>query len=244
MKTDTKKFTVAILCVIYILLIMVSGCEKSIFIYEKDDNEEPISPEENDSVFYYNFGEKFFVLQRTDMLCLKFSEYASKAQLLDLIGSDISLQPLQPMSTYSILDEGRPMRIAVLETIDGKQIPLATIELFKARPEVVSATYLIENNGHFGGLIDEFIVSLKETTSYTQLQELVEKNNCQVKKLGTMFFLISIPKTSKYNAMQMANLFYETGLFLTSAPNFVTFNALILPMVVVPTNGMMKWGMD
>ena len=112
--------------------------------------------------------------------------------------------------------------------INNIAYPSSTIESFKARDEVVSVEYLLHETGNFSAFTDEFVVKLKETTSYVQLQELAAKNDCKVGEENQLVknkFKLYVSKTSKLNAIQMASLFYEAGFFEFTTPNFVTLNA-------------------
>ena len=176
-----------------------------------------------DENFYYCYDEKIFVQLVMDKIFLKFALNTTKEQLLALISSDASLQLINNRL------EGQSYSYAVLESKDGNLIPAATLESFKEREEVVSATYLCQPYG--GGLLhsimDFFKVRLTETTTLAQLQKLAEQNHCSIiEKDGIDKYNIYVPKSSPFNSMQMANCFYETGLFEWATPNMMVFNAL------------------
>ena len=172
--------------------------------------------------FYYYQGEKISLQQRTDKMYLKFAPNVDKEQIRSIISSDTSLE-----ATIGNVDDRFPNFI-VLEAKNGQQISSTTIESFKKRTEIISATPLFQYGSVSQGLTDEFVVKLKNTTSYEQLQELAKQNDCKIEKENqfiTNQFMISVSKTSRLNALQMSNLFYETGLFEFSEPNFVILNA-------------------
>ena len=205
MKTNIYKIVIIIL-----LLAAGSSCN--------DNSEQPTS------VFYYYSSEKIYLQQINDKILLKFTSDANNEQISGIIGSNPSLQPM-----YNInVNETNPISIIILETKNGKPISSATIESFKANTEVVSVTYLYQYNGQrLQGLTDEFVVKLKDATSYKQLQELADKNNCKIGSENQFVknqFMISVSKTSKLDALQTSNLFYETGLFEFAEPNFIIFN--------------------
>ena len=134
-------------------------------------------------------------------------------------------------ANYEELPENYVLRVAVLETKDGKPIPSAIIESFKVRAEVVSVSYLYKPSNNQGeqvliGFTDEIIVKLKGTTTNEKLQELAERNNCIVGEENQFTknqFMVYVSKTSKLDALQSSNLFHETGLFQYSEPNFYMF---------------------
>ena len=175
--------------------------------------------------FYYCYDDKIYVSQTTDRIFVKFAQNASREQLNDIVSRNASLQPTSDTS----LDEGY-VRFAVLEAKDGRSISASTVESFMRKPEVVWATYMLQGStGMYHSFTDEFLLMLKQTTSYAQLEELAEKNNCTISDEEGFHkgeYKLFVSKTSKLDARQMANLFYETGLFAYSAPNMVLFNAL------------------
>ena len=210
-----QKGAVEILCIVCALFFMAAGCAKQ----DSSNLEEGENP-----YFYYYEGKKIFIQQVKDKVLLKFTPDAGKEQLQILIDSNASLQP-----TSDTFLEGGSLRFAVLESKDGKNIPSAAIESFKANPVVVSANYLFQvDKGKLQGLMDEFVVKLKEMTTHEQLKMLAKQNNCVVGEENQLFknqFTLFVPKTSDLNAMRMSNLFYETGLFEFSVPNMILFNA-------------------
>ena len=175
---------------------------------------------EKEDFFYYYFGEKTFLKQVEDKICIRFAPDAGKEQLLALIDSYSSLKPVPSFTFLDYSDS----RFAVLETQGGSHISLATIESFKTREEVVSVEYMyLYDNRVLIGLNDKITVKLKETATYAQLQNLAEQNHCIIGKedlYNKNQFTLYVSKTSKLNALQIANLFYETGIFEWSSPYF------------------------
>ena len=172
--------------------------------------------------FYYYQGKKISLQQRTDKMYLKFEPNANKEQIRAIISSDTSLQA----SDVNLDDHFS--NFIILKAKKGKQISSTTMKSFKKRAEIVSATPLLQYNNASQGLTDEFVVKLKETTSYEQLEELAKQNNCKVEKENQFVknqFMISVSKSSDLDALQMSNLFFETGLFEFSEPNFVILDA-------------------
>ena len=171
--------------------------------------------------YYYSFDEKIFLEQVKDKIFFKFAPNVNKEQVLALICSDVSLQIIP---SFAVIEEEYVTKIAALESKDGSYIPLTTIEAFKAREEVISAEYIYASySGGILGLNDRIAVRLKETTFYKQLQELAEQYHCTIEERSLFIenrFNLYLSKTSKLDAIQTANLFYETGLFVYAHPTF------------------------
>ena len=200
-----------IYAIVAIMLILIAGFSCH------DNSGQPASS------FYYSSGEKVYLTQIADKILLKFTPDADKEQILDIIGSDPSLKSMFDIN----LDENAALSTIVLETKNGKPVPPTTVEFFKSKTEVVSVTYLYQYNGQvLEGLTDEFVVKLKDSTSFKQLQELADKNKCKIgdeNQFTKNQFMLYVSKTSKLNALQTSNLFYETGLFEYAEPNFYVF---------------------
>ena len=216
----TFKYTFFLLAI----AIAAAGCNSSLGAADTGDDESGSNP------FYYYEGEKVPLKQIEDKIFIRsvsFDEY---------IDTDFWDKWNALVSSSTILQQSPDMKWiggnfywVVLQAKNGESIPAATIENFKANPIVGSVSYpfLIEHNGILQGLTNNFIVKLKETTSYEQLQQLTEENHCKIEKedfyVKNLFF-VNVPKTSALNAMQMSDLFYETDLFESVQPTFVILN--------------------
>jgi len=178
-----------------------------------------VESEESETFYYYHFDEKIFLKQVNDKICFRFTLDACEEYLLALISSDASLRTIP---SFFFLD--REPRLAALESKNGRQISLATVESFKKREKIVSVEYMYLNDYKaLVGLNDRITVKLKETISYEQLQEMAEQNHCTIGEENLYVknqFTLYVCKTSNSNAMQTANMFYETGLFEWSSPIF------------------------
>jgi subtilisin family serine protease len=173
--------------------------------------------------FYYVHGEKIFLTERTDKIYLKLKKEINRENILSLIHSDSTVK----MSIE--LREGDPSPDEMLlESKTNKTIPLSILEQYKSNSVIISAFPILQCEGSMLGLTDEFVVKLKESTSYEQFQNLLSQYTCSIVKENQFTknqFLLSVPKTAAYNSLELSNLFYETGLFEFSEPNFVMLNA-------------------
>jgi subtilisin family serine protease len=182
-----------------------------------------MQPIQAENMFYYYWNEKIFIKERTDKIFLKMDLKAiNKERLTDFKNSIKSFGLVTDIDEDDIM----PLFIAI-ETKTGNDIPSILYENYKANAMVVSATPMLQYNEVLQGLTDEFMVHLKPSSSYGQLQQLAQQNNCIIVKDNWPFkdqYMLSVSKTSKLNSLQMANLFYETGLFEYASPNFVILN--------------------
>ena len=219
-----RKSIVARLYIAFMLFFMASGC--GMYIHDDENGFDPLHPNSSygdvSMPFYYYWDEKFFLRTVTDHIAVVFDKDADTEQLHAIIRSS-SLQP-----TDVRLEENISHRYAILKARNRNVIPPA-VEYFKERDEVVSISYLYrgyDSHPARPALNGYFFVELKETTPFELLEELAEQNNCMIMGKLSLWsdsdeFSLFVPKTSKLNAMQMANLFYETGLFEYACPNFM-----------------------
>ncbi|MCL2597427.1 MAG: S8 family serine peptidase [Paludibacter sp.] len=173
--------------------------------------------------FYYYQGNKINLIQTTDKMYVKFIPNADNTQIISLINGNNSVKLVS-----SVDSTNSKIEFLLFENNNNLTIPESAFVDFKANANVVSVTPIFEYNGTLQGLTDEFVVKLKSTTSYSQLQTLATANNCVIKEESPFVelqYMMSVSKTSNLNALQTANLFFETGLFEFAEPDFVILNA-------------------
>ena len=60
------------------------------------------------------------------------------------------------------------------------------------------------------------------------MSELAQQYGCTVKQREVFdddVYFVTVPKTQTMGAMRLANVFYETGLFVWAAPDMIAFDA-------------------
>ncbi|HET6243812.1 MAG: S8 family serine peptidase [Bacteroidetes bacterium] len=173
--------------------------------------------------FYYYQGEKIFLKERPDKILVKLSKEANKTRLLNLIQTDGVVQISSKEKTKETIGP-----FIVLETKSKNALPAIALTKYKNSPDVASALPMLEyKDGKLQGLTDEFILKIKTESSFEQLQNLVKEKGCTIIKENEFVqnqFLISVSKSSSLNSLQLANLFYETGLFEFAEPDFFREN--------------------
>jgi subtilisin family serine protease len=179
-----------------------------------------------ENVFYYYGNEKIFLKERNDKIFLKLDlNVANKERLKDLKTEIKSFELITDINA----DDDIVLPFVVIETKNGNDIPLTLYGSYKMNAMITSATAMLQYNEVLQGLTDEFVVQLKSPSLYGQLEKLALQNNCIIendKWMGVNQYMLSVSKTSKLNSLQMANLFYETGLFEFAEPDFVILNAV------------------
>ena len=88
----------------------------------------------------------------------------------------------------------------------------------------VAPYYKLEDEKEYP-LTNIFYVELKDAKDSSKLEELSNKNNVTIVgkiPLTDNAYILACTKDSSGNALDMANLFYETGMFLSSTPEFIS----------------------
>lgn len=205
----------------------MSSCDEEEVDMGKEEIKGNTYAEEEEVFYYYGYEDrKIFLQQQMDKIFLQFAPDADQAQIRSLIHSNPSLCPISCFHLEMDLD------YAILEERSGNPIGRDILGSFQSRPEVLSAAYLMGYRGGWLGLLNSFAVGLKASISNAQLQELATQHHCIVGRKYSFDFMeesyqMYVSKTCKLNALQMANLFYETGRFTFAEPNFLIFNALV-----------------
>ncbi|MDR2970470.1 MAG: S8 family serine peptidase [Bacteroidales bacterium] len=182
----------------------------------------PFYAQQSGKDYYYYFGEKIFLTERADKLFMKLAQDADKQNVTAMIMEEASVNT----DSFSGNISGN---IILLDAKEGETFSLGTLTKFKENPNVLSAHLILEYNDIMLGLLNHFTVKLKPATLMEQLQQLVSKYNCNIEEENPFVqnqYTVSLTHSSDLNAMQMANLFYETELFEFSEPNFGIFNSL------------------
>jgi len=205
-----------------IVFLIFAGFFCSCTNNDREDDE--LTTSNSEVCFYYYFEEKVFVNKVLDKMVITFSTDTDGNQRRELVKNYSSLRLIEGWCNFDVHNNS----FASLQSKNRKQIPSETIEFFINDSRITSATYVYETKGSWIGLTDIVIVKLKETTTYEQFENLIEQNDCKIVAIYEFpenRILFSVPKTSKFNSMQMSCLFYETGLFEYTTPNKIMLNA-------------------
>jgi subtilisin family serine protease len=84
--------------------------------------------------------------------------------------------------------------------------------------------FLVYKDGSKQGITDRFIVKLRDALDVPMLNQMVAENALQIVenyKYDNKVFIVKVPKSAGFNALQMANKFYESGKFSSAEPDFL-----------------------
>ena len=84
-------------------------------------------------------------------------------------------------------------------------------------------SYKCPNNDEDMYVTHRFYVKLKNQKDYETLVKLASKYNAEIEEEGDfpLWFILKCSEKSKQNALELANVFYESKLFATSEPEFI-----------------------
>lgn len=87
----------------------------------------------------------------------------------------------------------------------------------------VSPSYFIKSDSSNMYLTERFYVKLKQKEDYDQLVRFATEHNVVIIKEGALspWYVLACTEQSVGNALQMANLFYESSLFSVAEPEFI-----------------------
>lgn len=106
---------------------------------------------------------------------------------------------------------------------------LTSIKEKNSNPDVIIASpCFVTPEGQKMGMSNNFYVKLKSKNDIKVLQELADKNNVEIlgyNEYMPLWYTLACNKRSTLpNAMDMSNLFYETGHFANTEPEFIYHN--------------------
>ena len=218
--------------------LLLSACAKTQTAGTEDSREEVSTQsgvqDTQSALFYYYFDEKIYVNERTDILYLEFTDGLSAEQKKAIVNSNPSLSPWH-LRTWDgeeqVFDGSGRDSAAILQS--GESFSQNMLEAFRKMDGVKTLSFLLEKDKSYSAATDEMVVLLKSTSTEAQLKELAEKYNCAVKPFlveGTPVqegeYVVTVPKSVTMGTIRLANLFYETGLFVFTSPDLILFDAL------------------
>ena len=161
--------------------------------------------------YYYYFDEKIPIVKIEDMVYLKITN--------DFIEHEFKILEKNGFKIH-YYDETRKEMILKANNMDlnEKNILIKCKNIIAINPfySTIDGKYKI-------GVTETFVVKLKSNTDYSLLNKLILETNTHIieqDKWDTNRVIIAVDKHSKGNSLQMANYFFEFGIFEYSVPDF------------------------
>ena len=118
----------------------------------------------------------------------------------------------------------------------GKKVPLTldkqsvTVSVFSVENIRTVSPNFIGKNGEKIGMSDYFYVKLKKPSDFEKLKQLAKENHVRIieqNRFMPLWYTLRCTKRTKRNTLEVANSFFETGLFSSSSPDFLTEDNLV-----------------
>lgn len=187
----------------------------------------PVSVNAGDDLSYYYFDQQISLKERQDLAFVKFNDGQAKVAFVSRINTGVS--------TLRLYNPDGDARAVAIDSDDAFMLRCASpeeltrqLDALKDDDDVVFASKALEYEGNLLAVSDEFSVKLKPGTSRNEVEDLARRFGCAVfhrENFGDEIFFIRVAKTSDLSVLQLASLFYETGLFEFTSPDFYTFDA-------------------
>jgi subtilisin family serine protease len=180
------------------------------FASSKPDNFYSYSPD----------GKLNFKLSETQIL-IKFLPQVNFEQQARILKSESLLQPL----TKDMLLPSPNVTVAITNGNVGEEKLNALLKRLEQSNLIEYANpFLVYKDGSKQGITDRFIVKLRDALDMPILNQMVAENALQIVenyKYDNKVFIVKVPKSAGFNALQMANKFYESGKFSSAEPDFL-----------------------
>ncbi|SDQ65352.1 Por secretion system C-terminal sorting domain-containing protein [Chryseobacterium soldanellicola] len=181
--------------------------------------------------FYYYNGKKYFLQLDKSSIAIS----SSTTRLAK------NLKPKTPIvesyTKNSLFTDGKKVtdntktfyvEVESDATVTDEQY-ISNIKEKNANPDVILASpCFLTSEGQKMGMSNNFYVKLKSKNGIKALQELAAKNNAEVlgyNEYMPLWFTVACNKNSTFpTAIEMANLFYESGHFESTEPEFIYHN--------------------
>ena len=116
----------------------------------------------------------------------------------------------------------------------GKKVPLTldkqSVTVFSVENIRTVSPNFIGKNGEKIGMSDYFYVKLKKPSDFEKLKQLAKENHVRIieqNRFMPLWYTLRCTKRTKRNTLEVANSFFETGLFSSSSPDFLTEDNLV-----------------
>jgi len=194
------------------LLILFCGCvqEQLLKVETTKDNSLLTKTNVQTAYYYSSIGSKIYITEKADCKYVVFDnsimdEFSSPIQLSYFLGCDLA----NIQYCYFPLDTEAIKFRCICATVNDNVV--------SAYEDYVlySAPYYNTSDQSEVGVSNIFRIKLKAPDDYDVLSSFAEENEAYIIKecMVPLWYSLSCTSNSEYNALELANLAYETGLF-------------------------------
>ncbi len=187
--------------------------------------------------FYYYQGKKIFLERDNQIIALSLEGEESPARIqstlnfshgtLSAISEDYTRKKLNTTNEQARQRKTIKTYYTEITLSENKNKTQSDeqIATYKKMPDVIMASPCFKSSdGKKIGMSNNFYVKLKKKEDVTILYETAKKYNIEVLGSNTfmpLWFTLACGKNTTINAMQAANILYETGLFESTEPELI-----------------------
>ena len=199
--------------------------------------------------FYYYQNKKYFLQLDKSLIAISSNTadiktvFKAKTEVFESTTRN-SLSPIDKKALENDNNKVFYVEIESDKNSTDEQYAAAIEEKNNHSDVIIASPCFVTSEGQKMGMSNNFYVKLKSRDDLKILQELAAKNNVEV--LGSneympLWFTVACTKRSTISsAMDMANLFYETGHFENTEPEFIYHNLLATADPLFPNQWSLK----
>lgn len=169
--------------------------------------------------YYYYKGKKVYLTLDKTLLNINADENLQKSSITTLKVKDFNLEidntNIKKQKTAKLEFQNIPTDLEFLQKVNS----------LKENPNVNNVSfYYKRNNASSIGTSNYFYIKLNNSNDFKILQKVASQKNVQiVKQVPNMplWYILSLKKNTIGNSLNLANYFYETGLFADIDPAFM-----------------------
>lgn len=161
----------------------------------------------NNLKFYYAYNEKIALSELDDKLIVRYKQNKKSDKTKISLNQELANKPMEWKDDSTCII-----------SIGGDEIELLKAKILNQTDvKTCNPVYAI-NTGLEMGVTDEFLVKFNENIAQTEIDKLHEKYGVEVVKTTDLYQLLKVP--NGMDALQIANIYQESGLTRFSHPNF------------------------
>ncbi|WP_372776045.1 S8 family serine peptidase [Mangrovibacterium sp.] len=171
-----------------------------------------LSMKQSKEKFYYGFDKKILLHEKGNSILVKYDKESSKDLIEKSIESNINFTILKKERRNNLISE-----ITTSSLVERQEL----VKNLKERTGVLSCEPLYSlDDGLEIGVTNEILIQFLPTTSKTQIEELSKTLRTKLVKTTKVYQKLELSKND--DAVEIANLYYESGLVKFATPSFLT----------------------
>ena len=206
------------------ILIIGFGCAKTKDIASDSVNDTRSRSVLNSSKYYYYYkGEKQHIELNTEYISVLANETKLTPELKRGIVRSAHLKN-KVLKTITGFENVKRMEIKLTNLLSEKNYEKLLDELIQKKFAQSVSPYFKNKEGDKVGLSNYFYVKLRSKNDFANLSDMAKTHKVVIleeHQFIPLWYTLSITQGSSQNALETANLFFESGLFEHAEPEFI-----------------------